>query len=152
MHFYCTVSKAAGRKCHFQALLMEKEIPKTFVSAAQWKRKLYSGGRTSFCHAQQPYVPMGPRAKRETFQFQSCSCESLITARTGERPWVYIHAAWFRNWAQNKGRETERVHKWPNMTKRNMQKNTVSPPFGEHSDGKENRNITVILHIQHNTQ
>lgn len=104
---------------------------------AMKEKILYSGGHTSFCPAQQLYVPMGPRAKRETFQFQSCSCESLITARTGERPWVYIHAAWFRNWAQNKGRE--RVPKWPNMTKRNMQKNGASPPFRERSDGTENR-------------
>lgn len=89
--------------------------------------------------AQQPYVLMGPRAKRETFQLQSCSCESLITARTGERPWVYIHAACFRNWAPNKGRKTEWVSKWTKMTERNKQKNRVSPPFGECSDGKETR-------------
>lgn len=46
------------------------------------KRKLFIQG-IRFCLAQQPYVQMGPRAKRDTFQFQSCSCESLITARTG---------------------------------------------------------------------
>lgn len=38
-----------------------------------------------FCLAQQPYIQMGPRATRDTLQFQPCSCESLITARTGER-------------------------------------------------------------------
>lgn len=41
MHSYCTVSKAAGGKRHFHALLMEKETPKTFVSAEQRKRKLF---------------------------------------------------------------------------------------------------------------
>lgn len=72
------------------------------------KRKLFIQG-ISFCLAQQPYVQMGPRAKRDMFQFQSCSCESLITTRTGERLWIYIHTASFRNWPQNKYRETEKM-------------------------------------------
>lgn len=101
--------RAVGGRC-FWPFQWRRRLLKALWVQGRGKRNFIQG--VSFCLVQQPYVQMGPRAKRDTFQFQSCSCESLITARTGERPRIYIHTAGFRNWAQNKGRETEWAPKW----------------------------------------
>lgn len=91
----------------FWPLPVEKEAPE---SVAKCKRKLLFGEQAFVLLSSHMF--RWDQGQRDMFQFQSCSCESLITTRTGERPWIYSHAACFRNWTPNKDTETWRVPKW----------------------------------------
>lgn len=104
-HWQHSQGWAVGRRC-FWPLPAEKEAPE---SAAKWKRKLLLGEQAFVLLSSHMF--RWDQGQRDMFQFQSCSCESLITTRTGERPWIYSHAACFRNWTPNKDRETRRVPK-----------------------------------------